>query len=414
MILLPFLKDKTVFVLGLGVTGQACVEACLKSGAKVIAWDDKQTEVRSEILTDTPDWTQVDLFILSPGIPKSHRLVQEAKTHGIEPTLDINLLAQMQPKATFVGITGTNGKSTVTALIHHVLKETGYPVQMGGNIGTPALRLEPFEETGIYVLEMSSYQLELMGENPFSIGVLLNITPDHLEYHGSMEAYRSAKFRLFQNTKPGFFGVLREDLHAPEFGTSFEAKMRPEGLGEPQDYPHLPGAHNWENIVVSALVCHRLGLSKEEVRHAIQTFKGLPHRQEFVGKIGDIAFINDSKATNGDATRPALEAFDKIYWILGGQPKEGGIGSLKDFFPKVVKAYIIGEAQEEFSQTLEGQCDYELCGTLESAFEKAFLDSMGREGVVLLSPACASWDQFKSFEARGDLFKSLVAQKGAL
>jgi UDP-N-acetylmuramoylalanine--D-glutamate ligase len=283
---------------------------------------------------------------------------------------------------------------------------------MGGNIGVPGLQLKPFGKEGIYVLEMSSYQLELMDDNFFDRGIFLNLSPDHLHYHGTMESYRSAKLKLFQNTKPGFMGIVQKGLVDAEF--MFSADDRPSDL--PDSFAKLPGAHNWENILSVYHCCKSLGLSSEEIIRGIDSFSGLAHRQEYVGKIGDIVIINDSKATNSDATAPALNAYNNIYWILGGQAKEGGIDNLMEHSSKICHAYLIGESQENFSKTLDGKIPYSKCMTLNIAFETALQDAQryGGQCTLLLSPACASWDQFKSFEERGNVFKELAQKAGAL
>ncbi|MGB1539915.1 MAG: UDP-N-acetylmuramoyl-L-alanine--D-glutamate ligase, partial [Rickettsiales bacterium] len=346
---------------------------------------------------------------------------------------------------------GTNGKSTTSALLEHILRMAGRQVQLGANFGTPSLALKPMEEEGVYVLEMSSYQLDLTEKACFNASILLNITPDHIDRHGSMENYVAAKQRIFDRQAEGglaaiglddgycrdiYITLVRERHHVMlPFATT---KTMHEGISVDENGilhdrydqadPHqfdlhdaagLKGRHNWQNIAASYGVCRHLGVAPQEIMDAVYAFPGLPHRLERVGEAQGVVFYNDSKATNAEATSKALEPFETIYWIIGGRAKEGGIDALEPYFPRIAHAFLMGEAEDAFAQTLEGKVPYTRCGTLEVATQKAaqqaFQDKQP-EAVVLLSPACASFDQWRSFEERGDAFRryvSAIAGRGA-
>jgi UDP-N-acetylmuramoylalanine--D-glutamate ligase len=341
-----------------------------------------------------------------------------------------------------VAITGTNGKSTTTALIAHILRTAGRDVQMGGNIGTAILLLEPPARDRFHVIEMSSFQIDLTPSLAPTAGVLLNISPDHLDRHGTLEHYAAIKERLVMAADVSFVGVdddisramgmRRLNAGQPHFPVS-QAKLdwgyyaddaelffrdlgadtagRVAGLS---GIATLRGSHNAQNAAAAVGVASWFRVPADVIADALKTFPGLPHRLEEVGRIGRALFINDSKATNADSTAKALASFPRdIYWIAGGLPKEGGIAPLARYFPRIAKAYLIGEAAEQFAATLDGKAVFERSGTLETAVEHAALDaaqSTGAEPVVLLSPACASYDQFKSFEHRGDRFRELVRE----
>ncbi|MBL8669356.1 MAG: UDP-N-acetylmuramoyl-L-alanine--D-glutamate ligase [Alphaproteobacteria bacterium] len=451
-IALPFFQGLPVAVLGLGVSGLPTARALKRSGAIVTAWDDGAAAREQAAAEGIPvsdllaiDWREQTTLVISPGIPhthpKPHPVAAAARAAGAELICDVELLARASPAARFLGITGTNGKSTTTALTGHVLKVGGMDAEVGGNIGVAALDLHPVGPDGIYVLEMSSYQLELVSSLTFDIAVLLNVTPDHLDRHGGMDGYVAAKRRVFhRQTKPRTAvvgvddeisaGICRALQRADEqVVVPISAKRAVErgvyvldGVlhdalqGAPQQVMDLKpvrtlqGEHNWQNAAAAYVAARAAGLAPPTIAACIRSFPGLAHRQETVAVIDGIAFVNDSKATNADAAAKALGAYAPVYWIAGGRPKEGGIASLEPWFLRIRHAYLIGEAAEDFAATLAGKVPRTLCGTLDkavaAAFAQARADGMG--GTVLLSPACASWDQFKNFEHRGAVFRQLV------
>ena len=426
------------------------MEALEKAGAMLYVWDDKE-EAREHITPDskimleeprTYPWDQIEMLVLSPGVPythpEPHPVVHMAKLAGCEVICDVELLYRMAPKATYIGITGTNGKSTTTALIGHICQQAGLHVAIGGNIGTSAISLPKFSENGVYVLEMSSYQLDLLKEITFDIAVLLNITPDHIDRHGSMEGYINAKRHIFDRQTSDDAAVIAVDQEvtesiAGELETSEMVKVyRVSGSHKVEkglqvkegtvidsifsditkqlllsETKRLPGQHNQQNMAAAYVAAHLLGIEGEAIIEAIQSFAGLPHRLQYIKNIQGVTFVNDSKATNDIAAAQALSSYNNIHWIVGGVPKEGGIDSLKPYFSHVKHAYLMGEAQKAFATALQGQLDYTECDTLEKAFANA-TDKAQEGDVVLLSPACASFDQFANFEARGDVFIKLV------
>jgi UDP-N-acetylmuramoylalanine--D-glutamate ligase len=440
----PFEGIKTA-VLGLGKSGLVAAKALIKGGAEVLAWDDDAKKRETAAAQGIPivdlgaaDLSDVPSLILSPGIPHTwptpHPTVARAKAAGLEIIGDIELLARTQREAGWVGITGTNGKSTTTALIGHILSVTGRDVAVGGNLGTPALALDDVRAGGLYVLEMSSYQLELTISVTWDVAVLLNITPDHLDRHGGMEGYAAAKKRIFhRQTSPraaviGVDDPICREIHDElvRVGDQIVIPISAEGpvkggvwaeggflvddgvkVLELARAERLPGKHNWQNIAAAWAACKHLGAQPAQIAAAITTFAGLAHRQELVAETGGVKWINDSKATNAEATEKALACYDAIWWIAGGLSKEGGIASLAPYFPRIRHAYLIGKAAEEFARTLEGKVPYTIVGTLDRAVEAARA-AAPTGATVLLSPACASWDQFASFEARGDAFRRLV------
>jgi UDP-N-acetylmuramoylalanine--D-glutamate ligase len=380
-------------------------------------------------------------LVLSPGIPHTypmpHPVVTRARDAGAEIIGDIELLARTQREAGYVGITGTNGKSTTTALIGHILALAGRKVAVGGNLGTPALSLEPLGNGAFYVLEMSSYQLELTFSISFDVALLLNITPDHLDRHGGIDGYIAAKERIFigQTAKQAAVIGLDDDICkriADKLATSGHRvvpisaeHMAPGGVYvagtnliddlEHQQaavlnlatLPHLPGRHNWQNAAAAFAAARCLGVAAQIAARAIASFPGLPHRQELVAKIDGVRYVNDSKATNADATEKALVCYEDVLWIAGGVAKEGGIAGLEPYFSRLRHAFLIGEAAPAFAETLSGKAPFTRSGDLATAVRQAH--AIAKPGnTVLLSPACASFDQFRDFEARGDAFRRLV------
>lgn len=446
MILVPFLADKNVMVMGLGKSGTATLRALAASGARVTAWDDNEKAriaalAEGIMLTDPAglDVSTLDLLVWSPGIPhthpvdKAHPLAARARAAGIPVVCDVELLARAKPANSMLAISGTNGKSTTTTLLAHVLAECGRDVAAGGNLGVPALDMTDLGADGRYVLELSSYQLELVDSLRLRAGVLLNITPDHLGRHGGMDGYVAAKRRLFDFIAPGGHAVIGiDDDYCEAMADEIQAKglqvvrisaeqtlangisaadgiLRMNGtpLCDLRTIARLPGRHNWQNACAVFALARADGLEPEAIAKALASYPGLAHRQELVAIIDGVTYINDSKATNADAAEKALTCYDNIHWIIGGQAKEGGISSLVPHFNRIRHAYLIGEAAAEFAQVLNGRVDYTLSGSLLMAVTKAAATAEPGE-VVLLSPACASWDQFKSFEHRGDVFRQLV------
>lgn len=435
-------EGKTYVVLGLARSGLATVKWLMARGASVIAVDDNPDSViKAQNLgaqtSRSISWDQVSALIQSPGIPlwfpTPHPITREAREKNIPIIGDGDLLRAAHPESRFIGITGTNGKSTTTALIGHILKVCGVDCQVGGNIGTPMLDL-PSAQT--YVLELSSYQLDLSDGLDLHVVVWLNISPDHLDRHGSLENYILAKKRIFKTQYPTQKVVMGIDdaaskaiwreVSASQFALPVSVKqILGEGIylqgnwlmdGAEQildvaTLPTLKGIHNFQNVAVSYGVGKALGLAKSEIIKAIQTFPGLAHRQECVGTLKNMKFINDSKGTNADATAKALATFDKIYWIAGGKAKNDGIESLSSYFPKIVHTFLIGEAQEQFAATLEGKVAYTKSETMEKAVAESYRLALANgisNSIILLSPACASFDQFQDFEHRGNVFCQLV------
>jgi UDP-N-acetylmuramoylalanine--D-glutamate ligase len=456
MISVDSFTGKRVAVLGLARSGRAAAEALAAGGATVLAWDDNP-KVREAVAGELSlydvtgaDWRQIPALVLSPGIPHSfpapHPEVVRARAAGTEIIGDIELLGRARPETRYVGITGTNGKSTTTALIGHILASAGRPVEVGGNLGTAALSLAPLGPEGTYVLEASSFQLELISSLAFDVAVLLNITPDHLDRHGDMDGYIAAKRRIFAHQGAGATAIvgiddpicrdLCEELQPGparvvpisvgktvpggvyvDQGRLVDATgPRPVRVLDLAEAERLPGAHNWQNAAAAYAAARAVGVPTEEAANAIRSFPGLAHRQELVATIDGVRFINDSKATNADATEKALLCYEAIYWIAGGLPKAGGITALAPYFGRVRHAYLIGTATEEFAATLGSSVPFTRCGDLATAVAAA-AETARRDGaqgtvvgaVVLLSPACASYDQFAHFEARGDAFRGMVA-----
>jgi UDP-N-acetylmuramoylalanine--D-glutamate ligase len=455
MIPVSTLHGQSVALFGLGGSGLSTARALAAGGADVAAWDDspaarERAAAAGVALVDLAhaDWRGFRLFVLAPGVPlthpKPHWTVDLAYAAGVPIVGDVELFVRERgaraPDAPFVAITGTNGKSTTTALIAHVLKEAGRDVAMGGNIGTPVLDLPPPAAGRAHVVECSSYQIDLAPSLSPSVGLLINITPDHLDRHGDLVHYAAIKERLVANAKVALVGVDDEpcrkiyarlkaragagrvvavsgqDSPLADVFVSAHRVMTRDGAEPIADLAHaraLRGAHNGQNGAFAFAAARALGVERDLIARAFETFPGLAHRMEEVGRLGRVLFINDSKATNADAAEKALLSFHDIHWILGGRPKAGGVEPLRPLFPRVAKAYLIGEASDEFARTLQGAVPFERSATLCAATEAAAEDaarSEADEPAVLLSPACASFDQFLNFEARGDAFRSCVAK----
>jgi UDP-N-acetylmuramoylalanine--D-glutamate ligase len=450
MIPVTTFAGKRVAVFGLGGSGLVTAEALIAGGAEVVAWDDGEAGRAKAAQAGIPvadlreeDWSRFAALVLSPGVPLTHPephwSAKLAKAAGVEIIGDIELFcrerAKAAPQAPFIAITGTNGKSTTTALVAHILTVAGKDVQMGGNIGRAILSLDPPAPERFHVIECSSFQIDLAPSLAPSVGVLLNLTPDHLDRHGTMENYAAIKERLVAKAGTAVVGigdelsaaiaVRRERAGRPTTRVSAAqllakgvhaegAKIFSDGgeaIADLAGNGSLRGRHNAQNAAAAVAVVLALGIAPTTIAAAVKSFVGLPHRMEEVGRIGPVLFINDSKATNADSTEKALAAFDGgIFWILGGRPKEGGITSLAPYFPRIAKAYLIGEAAEAFAATLDDHVPFARCGTVEAAVAAAAGDATAGPGeaVVLLSPACASYDQFANFGARGDRFRELV------
>ena len=454
MIVVDDFPGRPVGVLGLAKSGRAAAHALAAGGDEILAWDDN-AKVREALAAELPihdlataDWRNIAALVLSPGIPHSfpepHPAVVRAREAGAEIIGDIELLGRAQPEARYIGITGTNGKSTTTALIGHILAAAGRRVEVGGNLGTPALSLAPLGRDGSYVIEASSFQLELISTLAFDIAVLLNITPDHLDRHGTMEGYVAAKRQIFARQNTSSTAIVGVDdpicgAFCDELRRGGSASVIPISVLEPvpggvyvdQGWlvdamgpkplrvldlglaERLPGAHNWQNAAAAYTAARASGVDTAAATAAICSFPGLAHRQELVGTIDGIRYINDSKATNADATEKALLCYSAIYWIAGGLPKAGGIAPLTPHFGRLRHTFLIGRATEEFAATLDGSVPFSRCGDLATAVAAASAQAHhdGVPGaVVLLSPACASYDQFKNFEERGDTFRRLVEE----
>lgn len=458
MIPVTCMAGKRVAVFGLGQSGLATSRALIAGGAKVVAWDDAPDSVEAAkgegiFCMDLReiDWSDVTSLVLAPGVPLTHPAphwsVELARKANVEIIGDIELFcrerAKTLPQSPFIAITGTNGKSTTTALVSHILSTVGLDTQMGGNIGTPILALKPFAPGCVHVIECSSFQIDLAPSIDPTIAVLLNISQDHLDRHGNFANYIAVKERMLPRADLVLIGVDdaysfntmrkladgqrkmacfagREKLSNGFYAKTTVASTRiiwksPAAkivLADLTGTRSLRGAHNAQNAAAACAVASALTVKPEAIAAAVKTFPGLPHRLEEIGHINNVLFINDSKATNAESAEKALSSFAHIFWILGGKPKEGGISSLVPEFGRVKKAYLIGEAAADFARTLEGKVPYELCGTLDVAVAAAARDAAALKTrstlPVLLSPACASYDQYRNFEIRGDHFRKLV------
>ena len=456
MIPVTTFAGQQVAVFGLGSSGLLAARALKDGGADVIAFDDDAGKIAQAQAAGIKtldlrklDWAKTKALVLTPGVPlthpKPHWTVELARKGNVEVIGDIELFcrerAKSGAKCPLVAITGTNGKSTTTALTTHLLQSAGIDAQMGGNIGVPVLALAPFHPGRAYVLEVSSYQIDLAPSLKATVGILLNVTEDHLDRHGTMERYAAIKERLAADVEKGGTAVIGVDDAYTRAAAdrieragknvvrvSVESSLRAgyfakgsrivrasggkdETVAELAGIASLRGAHNAQNAACAAAACVALGVEAGAIQKGLASFPGLAHRMQQIGRKGNVLFVNDSKATNADSAAKALASFNDIFWIAGGKPKTGGIGSLAEFFPRIRKAYLIGEAAKEFAQTLDGQVPFEISGALSSAVEAAARDAAAAkldEPVVLLSPACASFDQYPNFEVRGKAFADAV------
>ena len=430
-------RGKRYAVLGLARSGVATVDALLASGADVVAWD--ADEARREAVLDavqdlslkletvslklsdpaTLDLTGFAAVVVSPGVPLNrHPIAPHAAKYGVPIIGDIELFAQARaesPSHKVVGITGTNGKSTTTTLVHHILKTAGVPTTMGGNIGLPILAQDPLPNGGVYVLELSSFQIDLTFHLDCNVAVLLNVTPDHLDRYASFEAYAAAKERLFAMSSGAKFRGRDErismedefDIWGPFNWSDGRTPRDAIALGTQREWPGLQGPHNAENAMAALNTCCALGLSEVQISRGLRTYSGLPHRMERIRDRNGVLFVNDSKATNPDSAAPALTAYPSVRWILGGQAKSPDLDACRPHFEHVRSAYTIGEAGPMFADVLRPHMTVDESGTLDVAVAHAARDAVAGD-TVLLSPACASFDQFRDFEHRGDSFRQLV------
>lgn len=446
---------KTLAVLGLGKSGIATIHALVAGGARVLIWDEGMGREALAALQgpgieakkpDAWEWQTIDALVMSPGIPLSNPVARAALQQDVPIIGDIDILYHSCPDARYIGITGTNGKSTTTTLIGHIFAHAGKAPQVGGNLGTAALSLEPLGEGGVYVLEMSSYQLDLVRDIRFSVAVHLNLSEDHLERHGTMEGYLSAKRHIFDRQTGNDVAVVGVDdawseslaramtvdnVHRVlpisgrakvQHGVYVKDGILHNTLAEQEQtfdlrgIKSLQGAHNGQNAASAYAACYVSGITHEVICEAMQSFSGLAHRMQWLGEVNGVQYVNDSKATNADAAEKALLTYDAIYWIAGGVAKEGGIGGLSPYFPKIRKAYLIGKAEDEFAKILEGRVPYALSHTLDAAFAAAAADAereQAKGAAVVFAPACASFDQYRNFEQRGEHFMRLFAQHKA-
>ena len=416
-------------VLGLARSGAATVRALLAGGARVTAWDSdaaKRDAVAADVGErlaiadlDTLDLAAFDALVVSPGVPLNrHPLAARAHEAGIPVVGDIELFAEARadlPPHKVVGITGTNGKSTTTALVKHILDTAGVPALMGGNIGLPILGQDPLPAGGVYVLELSSYQIDLTRSLDCEVAVLLNITPDHLDRYDGFDGYAASKARLFAMQAADHDAVIGiGDGPSEGIGRSLSArgehltKIAPGVCMDQSRWPSLQGPHNAQNALAAIAVARALGIREADIDRGLETFSGLPHRMERVGEIAGVAYVDDSKATNPESTAPALGAFARVHWILGGRAKGDDLDACLPYLDHVVAAYTIGEAGAQFARVLAGKvASVEEAGTLDEAVRRAA--RAARPGhTVLLSPAAASFDQFRDYEDRGRAFRAAV------
>jgi UDP-N-acetylmuramoylalanine--D-glutamate ligase len=455
MIRIPGHEHKRIAVMGLGVAGLPTVRALMASGAHVLAWDDvaesrdKAAALGIPIVDLTSaDWDGIDMLVLSPGIPhtfpKPHPVAERARKADAQIVCDVDLLGRAQPDAVYVGITGTNGKSTTTALIAHILASAGKAIEVGGNLGPPVLDFAPLGKDGIYVLEMSSYQLERTFSISFDVAVLLNVSPNHIDRHGDFAGYVAAKARIFAgNRKKKTAVVGADDAETRRVADTLADRMHvvritrekpgagmvgadgtalvdrtgdtPRIVLDLKDAPDLPGRHNAQNAAAAYAAARALGIAPETIAAAMRSYRSLPHRLERVATIDGVTYVNDSKATSPEATVWALTSYDKVIWIAGGLSKEVGYDALIPYLPKIAHAFLIGKAAGELAAFLARHgVSATASGTMERAVTGAHAMAASGKGakVVLLSPACASFDQYRSFEKRGDDFRAQVKKLG--
>lgn len=427
MIVNPAFAEKSFHVFGLARTGLSTAEALLKAGASVWVWDDREealaarpagAQVADPMITDLAVF---DALVVSPGVPlNSHPLAQRARETGTPIIGDTELFARARsalPPHRVIGVTGTNGKSTTAALIHHLLKEANMPAALGGNIGLPILSQDPLPDGGIYVLELSSYQIDLTETLACDIALLLNLSPDHLDrYDEGMAGYAASKLRLFEMQEAGAAAIIPgDDDYSRAAAERFSHALVPVSgdlLDDQPNWPALAGPHNRANAAAAIAAVRTLGLDDETILTGLRSFPGLSHRMERVAEKGGILYVNDSKATNPESTAPALAAYDSVHWIVGGRAKGDDLDACRPHFSHVAAAYLIGESTPVFARILKGALRLVDAGTVERAVALAAANANAGD-TVLLSPACASFDQFQDFEERGDTFRAAVERLAA-
>ena len=421
MISSPVFAGRKYVVLGLARSGLASVEALVASGADVLAWDNR-AEARAAVadkvrIADplTADLTGFDGIVVSPGIPLNRHPIADRASNARVPVIgDIELFAQARstlPPHKVVGVTGTNGKSTTTAIVCHIVRTAGFAATMAGNIGYPILGQQPLPANGVYVLELSSYQIDLTHSLDCDAAVLLNVSADHLDRYDSIKAYAASKERLFAMQSLDHTAVIAiEDDYTRAIAARLSGRKSLVSSADVLDqsrWPALQGPHNAQNVAAATAVARALGISDDVIEQALRTYRALPHRMELIAEKNGVRFVNDSKATNPDSAAPALAAFPAVHWILGGLPKSDDLGPCEAHLDHVRAAYTIGEAGPMFARLLEGKVPVKQCELLVEAVQRASRAAAPGE-VVLLSPACASFDQFRDYEARGEAFRAAV------
>ncbi|MEN3746129.1 UDP-N-acetylmuramoyl-L-alanine--D-glutamate ligase [Sphingomonas sp. HF-S3] len=424
MITSPVFRGKRYAVLGLARSGVATIDALRASGAEVVAWDSNEATRAALSGVTLADPLEIDLagfdaVVVSPGIPLNrHPIADRARAAGVPVIGDIELFAQARgalPAHRVVGITGTNGKSTTTALIDHICRTAGLPSLAGGNIGIPILAQDALGAGGVYVLELSSYQIDLTATLDCDVALLLNITPDHLDRYDGFAGYAASKARLFAMQSPGHRAVIGiTDPASAAIAAEIRAGRADDVIALPargdvdqSDWPALQGPHNAQNALAAIAACEALGIDRPAIDRGLASFPGLPHRMERVATRDGVLFVNDSKATNPESAAPALAAYPRIHWILGGKAKTDDLDACRPGFGHVVRAYTIGDAGTMFAELLSGEMPVEVAGTLDAAVRSAAAHARPGD-TVLLSPACASFDQFRDYEARGQAFRDAV------
>ncbi len=427
MIVSPAFANKKFAILGLARSGLASAKTLAASGALITAWDsDEAARAAAADIAEIADPMEVDLtgfdgIVVSPGVPLiRHPIARKAQAAGVPIIGDMELFAMARaslPEHRVVGITGTNGKSTTTALVYHLIKSAALPARMAGNIGVPILSQSPLPAGGVYILELSSYQIDLTHSLQCDVAALINLSPDHLDRYHGYEGYIEAKARLFamqSAQQHSIFGNGDDDTRsiylklAAQKDRDFCQLAEPTDLKGQENWPSLQGPHNLENAAIAVKIVEALGISENQWRRAMPHFRGLPHRMEIVGEYAGVLYVNDSKATNAASTAPALAAYPRIHWILGGIAKSEHLNECKPNFGHVVKAYTIGESGASLGAILAPYMPVISCEMLATAVAQAAMAAKPGD-VVMLSPACASFDQFKDFEARGDCFKAAFA-----
>ncbi len=434
MVSIDYYKNKDIGILGAGLSGMAAAKILLNSKANIYFYDDKKE--KPDLIKNNSwknykfwPWNSLTAVVVSPGIPinakKKHNAIKLAIKNKVKILNEIDLFVETRPKAKIIGITGTNGKSTTVALLFHILKFNKIKCVVGGNYGFPACDIKDPGKCGIIILELSSYQLDGVKRLNLDIASITNITPDHLEYHETFNKYKLSKLKIINLLKEnGTFisnvnnKLVNKYLNKQKYKSINVIKIKNYLFnGYVNDNDYLRGSHNQDNGAIAISIARILNVTNAQIKCAIENFKGLPHRMEPLYISKRVKIINDSKSTNGESTAAALQSFENIFWIVGGQPKTGGIGDSRNFLDKVVEAFIIGKSINFFYKEIaKSRIDFPInkCFTLEKATEMAIkkgAQSNFKHYVILLSPSAASFDQFQNFEERGNKFKELVNKK---